>query len=120
MVHLYRLLLRRTVDRGGLLHHAERIDRGESLEALASSLLHADEGRGVWEGMTPAGIAHRIWQAAGGDPEGFDAAWIGTGDVPALVAGLVGNARVREMPVLDALFPAGVDPAADDLYPGCD
>lgn len=118
VVHLYRLLLRRTADRGGLLHHADLIDRGESLEMVAGSLLHTDEGREAWEGVAPAGIAHRIWQAAGGEPDGFDPAWTGAGDVPALAAGLVRDARVRETPVLEALFPAGVDPAADDIYPG--
>ena len=118
VVHLYRLLLRRTVDRGGLLHHAELIDRGESLETVADSLLHTDEGREAWAGVAPAGIAHRLWQAAGGAPEAFDPAWTGAGSVPALVAGLVRSVRVREKSVLDALCPAGVDPAADDVYAG--
>ncbi len=117
VVHLYRLLLRRTVDRGGLLHHAERIDRGESLEAVAESLLHTDEGRKAWEGVTPAGIAHRIWRTAGGEPQEFDPAWTEAGSVPALVAGLVQGARVRETSVLEALFPAGVDPAEADVRP---
>ncbi len=118
VVHLYRLLLRRTADRGGLLHHAERLDRGESLDAVAESLLHTDEGKRVWNGVAPAGIAHRIWQAADGEPEGFDAAWTRAGTVPALVAGLVCGRRVREESVLEALFPSGVDPAAGDIYPG--
>ena len=118
VVHLYRLLLRRTVDRGVLLHHAERIDRGESLETVADSLLHTDEGRKNWKGLAPTGIAYRIWQAAGGEPEAFDPAWTGAGSVPALAAGLVRSTRVRETPVLEPLFPAGVDPAADDVYAG--
>ena len=119
VVHLYRLLLRRTVDRGGLLHHAERLDQGESLEAVALSLLHTAEGTMAWAGLAPVAIGLRIWQAAGGAAGQFDAAWVeAASDVPALVAGLVRSPRVREAPMLEALFCAGVDPAADDVYPG--
>ncbi len=119
VVHLYRLLLRRTADRGGLLHHAERLDRGEGLDALARSLLHTDEGRAAWAGLAPVAVALRIWRSAGGAPDRFDAAWTqAAADVPVLVAGLVRDAGVRDTPILEALFPAGIDPADDDVYPG--
>ena len=118
VAHLYRLLLGRAADRGGLLHYAERLGGGDTLEAVAWSLLHSDEGGAVRDGVTPEAVARRIWQAAGGAPHRFDAAWTeAAADAPRLAARLVRTAAMRDAPILEALFPDGIDPADDDVSP---
>ena len=119
MAHLYRLLLGRAADRGGLLHYAERLGGGDTLEAVAWSLLHSDERGAGRDGVTPDAVARHIWRAADGAPHRFHAAWTeAAADAPRLAAGLVRTAVMRNAPILEALFPDGVDPADDEVSPG--
>lgn len=127
IAHLYRLLLQRPSDRAGLLHHADRLLAGESLPGMVRSLLESGEAMRLWAGLEDGQLAWTLWLARGGpiDPKRgvatrirerrqFRQAW--HGDLDGFIAGLVRSDAVRGAVLLPSLFPAGIDPAEDDVY----
>ncbi len=122
LVHAYRLVLRRPADGPGLRHHAEMLASGEPLRDVVAALFRSDEGRCLWPAGADEAAARRLWRDAAPecarDAGGFDAAWQAAHGLADLVAGLVGMASVRAVPVLHALFPDGIDPADDAVGPG--
>ncbi len=122
LIHVYRLVLRRPADRPGLRHHAEMLASGETLRDVVTALFQSDEGRRLWQAEPDETAARRLWHDAApsyaGDADGFAATWRAAGALADLVVRLVAAAPVRNVPVLHALFPGGVDPADDAAGPG--
>ena len=114
IVRLYRLVLDAIPDRPGLRHHADLLAAGHTLAGLAASLLSL----GADAQCRPVERAALLWRRDGRGRRGFAAAWRQTPDLPHFVASLIRHPPLRSRSQLCALFPEGVDPALDDVYPG--
>lgn len=139
VVHLYRLLLKRTADRAGLRHHLERLAAGGGVAALVGFMMQSAEARRLWHGLAAEQIAVAVWQTdqvapklvrryreirrpadfrRRRDTRLFQAGWQAAGSLEAFVAELVQSDRVRRVPILPGLFGGGVDASDAEVYPG--
>ncbi len=112
-VRLYRLIAQTIPDRPGLRHHADLLAAGHTLAGLAHTLLTLHRPA---PDAAARDRAATLWARDGRPAAGFAAAWRAAPDL-AHFAAMLAAERSQPAAILDTLFPAGIDPLLDDVYP---